>query len=106
MAEGTNEYLELFKKHTRADDFTDDDVYLNHLLNTAFTAIITATNRTQEELEEMGEEGKLPLPIVQAAFMLAAHWYNQRESVSASQMHEVPDSIGVLVLPYRKLSSR
>ena len=105
MAEGTNEYLELFKKHARADDFADDDEYLNHLLNTAFVSIVTATNRTETELKEMGE-GEFPLPIVQAAFLLAAHWYNQRESVSASNMYEVPDTIGVLVIPYRKLSSR
>lgn len=35
--------------------------------------------------------------------MLAAHWYNQRETVSAVQMHEVPDALQALVKPYRKL---
>jgi hypothetical protein len=42
--------LALFKKHVRADDFADDDEYLEHLLDTAESAVITATNRTQEEL--------------------------------------------------------
>ena len=27
--------LALFKKHVRADDFADDDEYLQHLLDTA-----------------------------------------------------------------------
>ena len=27
--------LELLKKHVHADDFTDDDVYLQHLLGAA-----------------------------------------------------------------------
>ena len=40
--------LALFKKHVRADDFADDDEYLQHLLDTAESAVITATNRTQE----------------------------------------------------------
>ena len=41
--------LALFKKHVRADDFADDDEYLEHLLDTAESAVITATNRTKEE---------------------------------------------------------
>lgn len=94
--------LALFKKHVRADDFADDDEYLAHLLEAAETAVITATNRTELELTE-DELGKFPAPLVQATMMLAAHWYNQRESVSSVQMHEVPDSLQALVKPYRKL---
>lgn len=94
--------LELFKKHVRADDFADDDEYLEHLLETAESAVITATNRTQEELEQMGD-GEMPTPIKHAIMMLGAHWYNQRESVSSVQMHAVPDSLQALIKPYRKL---
>lgn len=94
--------LELFKKHVRADDFADDDEYLVHLLETAESAVITATNRTQEELEQMGD-GEIPTPIKHAIMMLGAHWYNQRESVSSVQMHAVPDSLQALIKPYRKL---
>lgn len=53
--------FELFKQHVRADDFADDDEYLRHLLSTAECAVITATNRTAEELEQMGGE-KCPCP--------------------------------------------
>lgn len=67
--------LALFKKHVRADDFADDDEYLAHVLDTAEMAVITATNRTPEELVEMGN-GDLPTPIRHAAMMLGAHWYN------------------------------
>ncbi len=95
--------LALFKKHVRADDFADDDEYLEHLLETAESAVITATNRTQEELEQMGG-GTVPTPIKHAIMMLGAHWYNQRESVSSVQMHAVPDSLQALIKPYRKLS--
>ena len=94
--------LVLFKKHVRADDFADDDEYLEHLLKVAEESVITATNRTEEELIE-GNAGKFPTPLQHAIMMLAAHWYNQRESVSSVQMYEVPDSLQALVKPYRKL---
>ena len=95
--------LALFKKHVRADDFADDDEYLEHLLDAAETAVITATNRSQEELEQMGG-GKVPTPIKHAIMLIGAHWYNQRESVSSVQMHAVPDSLQALIKPYRKLA--
>ena len=94
--------LALFKKHVRADDFADDDEYLYHLLESAEIAVITATNRSREELEQMGG-GEVPAPIRHAIMMLGAHWYNQRESVSSVQMHAVPDSLQSLIKPYRKL---
>lgn len=95
--------LALFKKHVRADDFADDDEYLEHLLEAAETAVITATNRSQEELEQMGG-GEMPIPIKHAIMLIGAHWYNQRESVGSVQMHAVPDSLQALIRPYRKLA--
>lgn len=96
--------LALFKKHVRADDFADDDVYLEHLLETAEESVIMATNRTVEDLCD-NYAGEVPTPLRHAIMMLAAHWYNQRESVSSAQMHEVPDSLQALIKPYRKLVS-
>lgn len=94
--------LALFKKHVRADDFASDDDYLQHLLDTATIAVINATNRTEDELKEIGN-GEIPKPIQQAIMMVGAHWYNQRESVASVQMYEVPDSLQALIKPYRKL---
>lgn len=95
--------LELFKKHVRADDFDDDDVYLQHLLDTAEAHVIRATNRTADELAEMGG-GTFPSELMHAVMLLGAHWYNQRESVSTAQMHGVPDSLQALVKPFRRLA--
>lgn len=97
--------LELFKKHVRADSFAEDDDYMRHLLDTATETVIAATNRTCEELSDMNAEGGLPSPLVQAALMLAGHWYNQREAVSGVQMHEVPYTLQALINPYTKLTS-
>lgn len=94
--------LELLKKHVRADDFSDDDEYLSHLLETAEEFVCTATNRTAEELMEMGG-GEMPNCLQQAVLLIAGHWYNQREAVSGVQMAEVPYTLQALVKPYRKL---
>ena len=37
--------LALFKKHVRADDFADDDDYMQHLLDAAEVSVITATKQ-------------------------------------------------------------
>lgn len=94
--------LGLFKKHVRADDFADDDTYLQHLLDAAEESVINATNRTESELTVIGN-GAFPPTLQHAIMVLAAHWYNQRESVSTTQMHEVPDTLQALIKPYRKL---
>lgn len=95
--------LALLKKHVKADDFTEDDAYLQHLLDVSRSAVIRATNRDESELISP-ENGEIFPELKQAILMLAAHWYNQRESVSAVQMHEVPSSMDALVKPFRKLA--
>lgn len=92
--------LALFKKHVRADDFADDDEYLEHLLLTAKEAVLNAANRKEDEVLV---DGKLPSSITHAIMVLAGHWYNQRESVSTAQMYEVPDSLNALIKPFQKL---
>lgn len=95
--------LELLKQHVRADDFAGDDTYLQHLLNAAQQAVVTATNRTEDELLDLGG-GKCPYDLQQAILLLAGHWYNQREAVSSAQMAEVPYTMQSLIKPYRKLA--
>lgn len=93
--------LSLLKKHVRADEFSEDDEYLEHLLNAAVEYVTTATNRTAEELA--GDDGKLPATLQHAVLLIAGHWYNQREAVSGVQMAEVPYTMQALIKPYRKL---
>ena len=96
--------LDLFKKHVRADDFETDDELLQFYLDTAERHVIGMTNRKVEDLTKKAEEGEeLPKQLQQATLMLAAHWYNQRESVSGVQMYGVPDSLSTLVKPFVRL---
>ena len=92
----------LFKKHVRSDDFSADDDYLQYLIDTAEVTVITWTNRTAKELYAMNG-GEFPLMLIQAIMVLAANWYNQRESVSNTELHEAPDSLQALIKPFRKL---
>ena len=94
--------LALLKKHVRADDFSDDDEYLTHLLTAAEQHVCRATNRSTEELLQMGD-GIFPAELQQAVLLIAGHWYNQREAVSGVQMAEVPYTLQALIKPSRKL---
>lgn len=93
--------LALLKKHVRADDFSDDDDYLLHLLEAAEEYILRATNASAPKGILVG--GDLPTPLRQAVLLLAGHWYNQREAVSGVQMTEAPYTIQALIKPYRRL---
>lgn len=93
--------IALLKQHVRADDFSDDDVYLTHLLDAAEAYVCDATHRTLAELVQ--EDGTLPPTLQQAVLLIAGHWYNQREAVSGVQMAEVPYTLQALIKPYRKL---
>lgn len=94
--------LALFKKHVRADDFADDDELMQHYVDAAEAWVIQATNRTEDELQD--ESGNYPAQIKQAVLLLAAHWYNQRESVAGVEMRQVPDTLQALIKPFRKLA--
>lgn len=94
--------FDLFRKHCRADDFDDETEYLRFLLEAAEEAIVKATNRSAAELVEMGG-GEFPRSLRIAVYSLGAHWYNQRESVAAVQMHEVPATFNACVKPFQRL---
>ncbi len=97
--------LALLKKHVRADDFSDDDVLLQHYLEAATASVIKATNRTEEELMMMNY-GMLPAPLVQAILVWAGDMYAHREATGPSQFHEVPYSLSAFIKPYVRLTCK
>lgn len=94
--------LALLKKHVNADDFTEDDDYLAHLLETAEASIIGSTRRSVAQLCEM-RGGEFPRELKHAILLLAGHWYNQREGVAGVAMSAIPYSIDALVKPFVRL---
>lgn len=95
--------LGLFKKHVRADDTDADDALLSQYLAAAEEQVITATNRTREELVEMGG-GAFPAMLVQAIMLLAASSYSTPENTAGVQYHELPWGAAALIKPFRKLA--
>lgn len=95
--------LEEIKKQVRADDFTDDDAYLQQLLDAAEAYIIRQTHRSEAELLKAGG-GTFPLQLKQAELMLAAHLYNQREAAAPTAFSAVAYSVENFIAQYRKLT--
>lgn len=93
--------LQRVKKAVRADDFDDDDEYLEFLTEAAEEHVL---KRIRRQPEEILTDGQLPLPLQQAVLMLVGHWYNQREAVGGAQFSEVPMGYEALVRPFIKLS--
>lgn len=91
--------LSLLKSHCRVD-YDSDDALLEHYLAAAIDTVVGATQDTVDNLTAKGG-GALPTRLVQAVLLLAGHWYNQREDVSAVQMHSVPQGFDALVKPFR-----
>lgn len=94
--------ITLLKTHVRADDFSDDDQYLQHLLEAAEDYVCQATKRSSAELLEIGN-GQLPVMLSHAVLLIAGHWYNQREAVAGVTMSEVPYTLQALIKPYVRL---
>lgn len=96
--------LELFKKHVRADDFADDDDKLEAILRSAECEVITATNRTYDELLGMGN-GDFPAPLKQAIMMVGAMKYAYPEGIVPSSYGHIPFGPMAIIKQYRKLGS-
>lgn len=98
MASALN--LSLLKAHVNVD-FDDDDTLLQFYLDSAKEMVLTYVNRTEAELVGTGSDW--PKPAMQAALMLASHWYNQREAAASVQMQGVPYGFETLLKPLRVL---
>ncbi len=95
--------LELVKQAVRADDFDQDDALLSHYRDTAVDVVVRRTNRSLNELLELGGDD-LPPALRQAVLLLVGHWYNQREDATIGQMNSIPMGFEALVRPYQKLT--
>jgi uncharacterized phage protein (predicted DNA packaging) len=91
----------LFKKHSRTDDFDEDDTLIEAYLKAAEEVVINEIGQSVEDLQEAYTD--VPRSIEIAIMQIAAHWYNTREAVATTQMYMVPATIKALLKPYTKL---
>lgn len=96
--------LDLLKKHVRYDDVDADDEKLQSRLDAAEAYVINATNRTEDELVQMGGGEAFPMPIVQVILMVAASFDEHTQAVATSQLH-TNQLYAAMLKQYRKLSN-
>lgn len=98
-------FLELahIKKHLNIDaDYTDDDEYILYLYDVAVDVIQKHIDTTFEEI--MQKEGKIPNSLLHALLLFIGNMYDNRESVSYTSAHEVPNSLTYILNMYRDYS--
>lgn len=97
-------YLTLteIKKHLNIDaEFTDDDTYLEALGDAAEDVV---SRYIDQPLSLLEKDGSIPKALKFAALLWIGTMYAVRESVSSSNMIEVPHSFEMLCQMYRNYS--
>ena len=88
--------LDALKKHLNLEEeFTDDDLYLEGLIEVVELACKNYCDGGLDDLEE------IPVTVVHAATLLAAHLYVTRTPVSFAQGYEIPYTYKFLLNPYK-----
>jgi len=91
-----NVTLDELKRQVRVD-FDDDDTLLREILEGAEAGVIRQTERTEEELIEMGG-GKFPADLKRAILIRAADFYNHPEGSDKADVY-----VDTIIRPFKKL---
>jgi hypothetical protein len=93
--------IEQLKRQLRIEpDYTDDDVLLQYLLD---TAEISVENFLGANALSGYTSNDIPTPVLQATIMLAGHWYLNPNMVAFGLGTEVPYSFQFLLNPYKQI---
>lgn len=91
--------LEEAKQHLRVDDgFHEDDALIEELIGVAEADI--AQRLRYDTLAERFPDEDYPLTVKQAAKLVVAHYYENREPVAFASSSKVPMMIDSLLFPY------
>ncbi len=88
--------VEQLKKQCYVDS-SDDDTYMEGLIEAAQTAV---ENDIQQPLSGLESGGKIPAPLMQAILLVAANLYTNREPVAFANPQPVPYTLQYLIKPY------
>lgn len=94
--------IDYIKQHSRID-FDCEDQLLELYADSAEETILDITNRTYEELKEMGG-GQIPAKLYHAALLLVDNSYQNRTPSSMQQLHTIPYGFDILVKNFMKLA--
>ena len=88
------------EKQCNIDNSTADEIkYLEDLLDASVTTI---ENKIQQKLTDISPEGRLPVPLKQAALLIAANLYANREPTSHGTPQRIPYTLDYILQPYIK----
>lgn len=84
------------KKHLNINsDFTDDDAYIQSLIN-------VCENIVQKHIDrELSEYGTLPTPLKQGMLLLIGNYYANRESVAFSSVSPLPHAFEYIIALFK-----
>ena len=92
--------LDIAKKHLNLEpDFTDDDEYINGLIDVAEAAVRVHCNEDFDKLAEMNG-GCIPAPIIQAMLLMIGNMYQNREPLG-TRNQPLPFNYQYLIDLYR-----
>lgn len=97
----SQEFLAQLRAQLRASEFESDDL-LQECLDAAETLVIRGTNRTEEELVELGG-GTFPADLRHAILLVASEYYSVAEEGTPLKLERIPDSARSVVKSYKRL---
>jgi hypothetical protein len=97
--------LEIAKLHLRVEDsYTDEDAYIESLIDVAEEKIAEELCISVEELANVRGRKVIPKPLFQAILLSVGLYYNNREEVTCVQTKPLEQGVKHLVSLYRNYS--
>jgi len=94
--------IEEAKDHLNLDsNFTEDDRYVESLINVAESSIEWNLGISLANLILSGSYSDLPVDVLHAEKILVSQWYESREPISALKMNKVPYMLDYILAPHK-----
>lgn len=91
-------YFRLFKESLNVD-FDEKDEELRFLLQSSLEFCVGHTNRSEDEIRDMGE-GDFPLNFIHAVVILARHWWETGGTMVSGSLRDNPAGFDALLNPF------
>jgi uncharacterized phage protein (predicted DNA packaging) len=88
--------LEMFKEHARIDGDDEDDAIQ--------VKVDAANSYVLAFLGELADDWTAPDDLVQATLMIAAHWWEHRETAFAGNLIDIPIDASEIIANHREWS--
>lgn len=94
--------LEMAKRHLNIEDtFTDDDSYINSLIDVAEEKVAKELCMDVDSLATLGSGNTIPPTILQAILLSIGGYYTNREDITAIQTRPLEYGVKYLTQLYR-----